>query len=231
MREVPQFSTFANRRGKTRKSTARMARQVITNIPPRYVVRKGRTGKALKPSRAVFKPPAVPFDVFEASRRAFVLGGIRFRPPPRHTIRAGAMRRIFRRRGAEEYKVMAESMAPTFRRKSSTVLSNRLLRMYLPRPPTLRHWPLGYYPPTSWTRSFPSDLCSFASYQLARSVIRLTGNVLVGFNQDHSPGIKAGMSILNSLVPCPALKGLSKASRIHHLFTPHIRAAMVHPNS
>lgn len=35
MSDVPQFSTFANRRGKMRKSTARMAMQVITIIEPR----------------------------------------------------------------------------------------------------------------------------------------------------------------------------------------------------
>ena len=35
MREVPQFSTFAKRRGKTGKSTARMARQVTAIMAPR----------------------------------------------------------------------------------------------------------------------------------------------------------------------------------------------------
>ena len=35
MRDVPQFSTLANRRGKTRKSTARMAMQVMIIMAPR----------------------------------------------------------------------------------------------------------------------------------------------------------------------------------------------------
>ena len=39
-RDVPKVSAFANRRGKTLKSTARIARQVITIIPPRYAVTK-----------------------------------------------------------------------------------------------------------------------------------------------------------------------------------------------
>lgn len=41
MSDVPQFSTLAKRRGKTLKSTARMATQVIIIIAARYVVRKG----------------------------------------------------------------------------------------------------------------------------------------------------------------------------------------------
>ena len=45
--EVPQFSTFANRRGKILKSTARMAAHVTTIIEPLYMVTKGLIGKAL----------------------------------------------------------------------------------------------------------------------------------------------------------------------------------------
>ncbi len=40
--DVPQVSTFANRRGKTWKSTARMAMQVTISMQPRYVVTNPR---------------------------------------------------------------------------------------------------------------------------------------------------------------------------------------------
>lgn len=49
IRDVPQFSTLANRRGKARKSTARIATQVTTIIAARYVVRNGWTGKGSNP--------------------------------------------------------------------------------------------------------------------------------------------------------------------------------------
>lgn len=42
--DVPQFSTFAKRLGKTLKSTARIAANVTVNIAPLYVVTNGFLG-------------------------------------------------------------------------------------------------------------------------------------------------------------------------------------------
>lgn len=44
IKDVPQFSALANRRGKIRKSTAKIARHVTIIIEARYVVRNGLDG-------------------------------------------------------------------------------------------------------------------------------------------------------------------------------------------
>src|SRR4030081_2550930 len=44
IKDVPQVSTFANRRGKTLKSTARIPRHVAIIIDPRYIVKNGFLG-------------------------------------------------------------------------------------------------------------------------------------------------------------------------------------------
>jgi hypothetical protein len=108
--EVPQFSTFAKRRGKMRKSTARMAAQVMIIMPPRYMVTKGLKGKG-------FCFASCEVDAgFAVARRWRVGDG--FAGDVRSRNKAGMTRNAFRRIGFDEWIVIAERMAPQFSRIS-----------------------------------------------------------------------------------------------------------------
>lgn len=109
MSEVPQFSTLAKRRGKTLKSTASMAAQVMTIMVPLYVVTKGLMGRG---SRASLWP--APFGV--GFLRVLSLCSL---DDPSGVSAAGMRRRAFRRTRLFEYKVVAKRMAAQFRRKST----------------------------------------------------------------------------------------------------------------
>ena len=92
--DVPHVSTFANRRGKRRKSTARMAMQVTTIIAPRYVVRKGFLGRGFDRalSAAFLETGLVDVEGGFACLGSGVLGMKRM-------IATGPRRRALRRRG------------------------------------------------------------------------------------------------------------------------------------
>lgn len=85
--DVPQFSTFANLRGNILKSTASMAKQVITIILPRYVVKKDFFRRGFGVSLLVS---------FEGGILAFFGKEVRGMAYMRAT---GASRRMLRRRG------------------------------------------------------------------------------------------------------------------------------------
>ena len=112
IKEVPQVSTFAKRRGKTRKSTARIARHVIIIMPPLYAVMKGRIGSGLNFSSSESLPDCAGF--------ATCLEGLEFVGRMNRAM-AGNMRRQLRSTGLVEYIVMADRRHMTLRRKSASI--------------------------------------------------------------------------------------------------------------
>ena len=116
MRDVPQFSTLAKRRGKTLKSTARIATQVMTIIAERYVVMKGWIGRGSELPELC----SLVEESFSDRRGGFDFCWGRDREELRRIRAAGEARRTLRSKGAEEYKVVAKRIANTLIRKSVT---------------------------------------------------------------------------------------------------------------
>ena len=103
-RDVPNNSAFANRRGKTLKSTARMARHVITIIPPRYAVTNGLWFEGAL-TLGVVTIGLSSFPCFRSDSTTLTFGSGE-KGGCRYSTKAGVRRRIFRRIECEEYVVI-----------------------------------------------------------------------------------------------------------------------------